>query len=141
MGEGPARPLHPRALWPYAEARDRRAFLGQDSQVGWLLGVDRGAYDACLEAKGTLDRLQRESNILRGVGFQGLPTTYIGPRQIVGARAPEVFQDALAVAAEQESDPGVPGWAYVLIVLAVATATVQFGRPRPHGSPKLTTPA
>lgn len=102
------------------------------------LGVDAGAYDACLQAKGTLDRLARESKILREVGFQGLPTTYIGPRQIVGARPPEVFQDALDVAAEQESDPGVPGWAYVLIVLAIATAIVQFGRPRPLAGPKLT---
>lgn len=93
------------------------------------LGIDLGEFDRCLRADSTRQRLEREQRILHDAGFEGLPTTYIGERRIVGAQSPEVFQDALDRAAEATRDPGVPPWAYLLVVLAIATLIVHTGRP------------
>ena len=92
------------------------------------LGVSLGAFDACLTSSATQQRLEREASILRDVGFQGLPTTYIGDRQIVGAQPNETFQDALERAARGEGNRGIPVWAYLLVVAAIGVAIARSGR-------------
>lgn len=91
------------------------------------LGIPRPAFQACLASPAAAQRLDRESQILRELGFQGLPTTYVGTRRILGAQSAETFQDALERAAQGGDEPGVPGWAYLLIVGAAAASVVRFG--------------
>jgi protein-disulfide isomerase/uncharacterized membrane protein len=92
------------------------------------LGVPLAAYDQCLTSPAAHARLERESTLIRDANFQGLPTTYIGGRRIVGAQSPEVFQDALERASSGGEERGVPAWAYVSLVLAIALAITQSGR-------------
>ena len=91
------------------------------------LGLDRSAFTACVRSERVRARVLRERGILNDIGFEGLPTTYVGDTRIVGARAPVVFRDALERAAAGSSFRGVPGWAYLSIVLAVAAAIVRLG--------------
>jgi len=91
------------------------------------LGIERGTFERCLEAPETEARLERESRILRDIGFQGLPTTYVGDQRIVGAQSDEVFREALKTAASGASERGVPWWAYLAIVGLVTSALVRSG--------------
>jgi hypothetical protein len=61
------------------------------------------------------------------VGFEGLPTTYVGGRRLVGAQSDEMFREALEKAAAGDEKTGVPAWAYTLLVLAVAAAVTRAG--------------
>lgn len=92
------------------------------------LGIDLTAFDRCRSSSEAETRLERESRILPDVGFQGLPTTYIGGKRIVGAGRPETFQDAIEQARQDDAYRGVPAWVYLLILGAIATALVRFGR-------------
>jgi protein-disulfide isomerase/uncharacterized membrane protein len=92
------------------------------------LGIPLAAYDECLTSPAAHARLEREGRLIRDANFQGLPTTYIGSRRIVGAQSPEVFQDALERAPRGSEERGVPAWAYVSLVLAIAFAIIQSGR-------------
>ncbi|HEY8944178.1 MAG TPA: thioredoxin domain-containing protein [Polyangiaceae bacterium] len=99
------------------------------------LGIDPAKLESCRAAPETLARLERESQILHQVGFQGLPTTYIGGTRIVGAQSPETFRDALERAARKGSEPGIPPWAYLFLLAAIAAAIVQAGRTGSRGAP------
>jgi predicted DsbA family dithiol-disulfide isomerase len=66
------------------------------------LGLDLTAFDRCVRAPDTEARVQRESAILRAAGLKGLPTTYVGALEIVGAQPEEVFRDAFERAARGE---------------------------------------
>ena len=91
------------------------------------LGIDTTAFRKCLESPAARARVKREKALLSAIGFEGLPTTYVGSTRIVGAQPREVFKDALALAAENGGERGVPAWAYSLIVLALAAAVVRMG--------------
>jgi hypothetical protein len=80
-----------------------------------------------MAGKPAADVLESEMSILRAVGFQGLPTTYIGGRRIIGAQSDDTFSDALERASRAQDERGVPAWAYVLGLLALAAAVVRFG--------------
>lgn len=91
------------------------------------LGIDMTAFRSCLESPAARARVEREKALLKSIGFEGLPTTYVGSTRIVGAQAREVFRDALELAAENGGNRGVPAWAYALIVLGIAAAVVRMG--------------
>jgi predicted DsbA family dithiol-disulfide isomerase/uncharacterized membrane protein len=94
------------------------------------LGVELGAYDRCI-ASGDADRvIEAESKILIDYGLQGLPTTYVGAKTIIGAQPEEVFRDAFEKAARGEGDHGIPAPAYWLSVLALIGAVSWVGRVR-----------
>lgn len=94
------------------------------------LGVELGAYDACISS-GKADRvIEQESKILIDSGLQGLPTTYVGAKTIIGAQAEEVFRDAFDRAERGEGDRGIPAPVYWLSVLVVAGAVSWVGRVR-----------
>jgi hypothetical protein len=102
------------------------------------LGLDPEAFRRCLASPATRERVLREREILDDIGFEGLPTTYVGDTRIVGARAPEVFRDAIERAASGSGERGVPGWAYLTLVFVIAAAIVRLGwisgGPRPVSS-------
>lgn len=91
------------------------------------LGMDGHAYHRCRESPETHKRLEHERQTVLDAGFEGLPTTYIGGQRIVGAGRPETFQDALERAARNEDHPGVPGWAYLLLLAAIAAGLIRTG--------------
>jgi protein-disulfide isomerase len=91
------------------------------------LGLDVAAFESCVTAEPSRQRVLRERGILNDIGFEGLPTTYVGDTRIVGARAPQVFRDALERAASGGGERGIPWWAYLLLVLGIAVAVVRLG--------------
>jgi DNA-directed RNA polymerase specialized sigma24 family protein len=62
--------------------------------------------------------------------FQGLPTTFVGGRKIVGARGEEVYRDAFERAARGDANRGVPAWLFSVMVAACAAVVVWLGRKR-----------
>jgi uncharacterized membrane protein/thiol-disulfide isomerase/thioredoxin len=95
-----------------------------------ILGLDMTAYDACM-ASGKADKIiDTESKILIDHGLQGLPTTFVGSKTIIGAQPEEVFRDAFDHAEHGEGDRGIPAPAYWLGVLALALAVIWVGRAR-----------
>lgn len=111
-----------------SEANVRRLVLG--------LGVEPKKFDACVRSPATAERITRESQILRDAGFQGLPTTYIGSKQIVGAYGEDVFREAFEQAAHGESDTGIPAWLYFGLTAVLAAAVAHFGKLRHDGGPE-----
>ncbi len=99
------------------------------------LGLDVRKFDECVAGKASEARLERDAALLREVGFEGLPTTYIGGERFVGALANEVFADALDRTARGEGKRGVPGWTYLLFCSVLASVIVYFGRSSPPESP------
>jgi predicted DsbA family dithiol-disulfide isomerase len=91
------------------------------------LGIDRSSFDACLDAPATKARLERESRALREAGFQGLPTTYVGGRRIVGAQSDDTFRAALEHAEAGDDIRGIPGWAYLLTLAMVIAFVLRSG--------------
>lgn len=92
------------------------------------LGIDAAAFDACIADPGTQARIQKESKILRDAGFQGLPTTYIGARQIVGAQSEDAFREAFEQAARGEGTTGIPMWLLLAVAGLACVAVGYFGR-------------
>jgi protein-disulfide isomerase/uncharacterized membrane protein len=93
------------------------------------LGLDLATFDRCVDAKSTAARVERESAILRNAGLKGLPTTYVGDEEIVGAQSEETFRDAFERAARGEGNKGVSGAVFLALVAVLAGALVRFGRP------------
>jgi predicted DsbA family dithiol-disulfide isomerase/uncharacterized membrane protein len=95
-----------------------------------LLGLDMTAYDTCI-ASGKADSvIDAESKILIDHGLQGLPTTFVGAKTIIGAQSEEAFRDAFDHAERGEGDSGIPAPAYWLGVLALASGLAWVGRVR-----------
>ncbi|MGC4090721.1 MAG: thioredoxin domain-containing protein [Polyangiaceae bacterium] len=91
------------------------------------LGIDLTSFDACLAAPTTKARLDREIQALRDAGFQGLPTTYVGGRRIVGAQSDDAFLSALDHAAEGDDIRGIPGWAYLIGIVMLIAVVIRMG--------------
>ena len=94
------------------------------------LGLDLVAYDQCLRAGEAERVIEAESKILLDAGLQGLPTTYVGAKTIIGAQPEEVFRDAFDRAERGEDDRGIPTLAYWLGALGMASAICWVGRRR-----------
>lgn len=93
------------------------------------LGIEPNAFDACLTGAATKARLEREISALRDSGFQGLPTTYVGGRRIVGAQSDDTFRAALEHAEAGDDIRGIPGWAYLLTLAMVIAFVLRSGSP------------
>ena len=92
------------------------------------LGVELGAYDRCI-ASGEAERtVEAESKILLDYGLQGLPTTYVGAKTIIGAQAEEVFRDAFDRAERGEGEHGIPAAVYWPLVFALSALVAWVGR-------------
>ena len=94
------------------------------------LGVDLVKYDQCI-ASGHADQvIEAESKILIDAGLQGLPTTYVGAKTIIGVQDEDVFRDAFDRAERGEGESGVPAPVYWLSVLAITAGIGWVGRAR-----------
>lgn len=92
------------------------------------LGLDLQRFQQCLTAPETDRRVERESKILRDMGFEGLPTTFVGDQKIIGAQSEEFFRAAYERAARGGTGGGVPWFVYTLVWLGVGGGLVWFGR-------------
>jgi len=94
------------------------------------LGVELTAYDKCISSGAADKIIAAESKILLDDGLQGLPTTYVGAKTILGAQPEEVFRDAFERAARGEGERGIPASVYWPLMLALAAAITWVGRVR-----------
>ncbi|HET7544555.1 MAG TPA: thioredoxin domain-containing protein [Polyangiaceae bacterium] len=99
-------------------------------ELAKTLGVELGAYDQCI-ASGAADKIiDAESKILLDYGLQGLPTTYVGAKTILGAQSEEVFRDAFEHAARGDGEHGIPASVYWPLALLIALSVSWVGRVR-----------
>lgn len=105
------------------------------------LKLDLPSFDACLASPETERRIAGDIELLREAGFEGLPTTYVGSRPILGAEGSEVFLAALDAAQQGDEDSGLSGWIFALACLLIVAALVFWGRVLPRVAPeRLSTP-
>jgi len=94
------------------------------------LGVELATYDECITSGAADKIIDAESKILIEGGLQGLPTTYVGAKTIIGLQPEAVFRDAFDRAERGEGDHGIPGPIYWLSVLALVLLVSWVGRVR-----------
>jgi protein-disulfide isomerase len=92
------------------------------------VGVDATRFDSCMGSSEPDVRIDDDTKLLKSVGMQGLPTTYIGGKRLLGAVSEEAVRDAVEKAKSGAGNGGVSGWAYVAAVLAALGAVVWLGR-------------
>lgn len=91
------------------------------------LGLDSARFQACLTDEKTSARVEREASLLVPPELEGLPTTYIGGKRLLGVQSAEAVADALARAERGEGNVGVSGYVYVPIVALLALLVLRFG--------------
>lgn len=91
------------------------------------VGLDTKAFESCVLDPATDARVERESNMLVPPELEGLPTTYIGGKRLLGVQSPEVVADALERAARGEGAKGISGYVYVPIVALLGLLILRFG--------------
>ncbi len=101
-------------------AAERRAAVG--------LGLDIGAWDRCIASSEVTARIEADTKLLKDAGMQGLPTTYVQGKRLLGAVSETALRDAFDKAAAGEAESGVPAPVYVALVLAVLGAVAWIGR-------------
>jgi len=94
------------------------------------LGVELASYDRCISSGKADALIEAEAKILRDNGLQGLPTTFVGGKTIIGAQPEGVFRDAFDRAERGADDHGIPAPAYWLSVLLLACAVSWVSRVR-----------
>lgn len=107
--------------------------LERDALLGYArrLELDEAAFVACMDDPATDARVEANLAYALSVGMQGLPTTYIGERTVLGfdaGRGAAPFREALA-AARSEGPPERSPWPFALVAL-VALALALATRPR-----------
>jgi uncharacterized membrane protein/predicted DsbA family dithiol-disulfide isomerase len=91
---------------------------GIDS-VAKTVGLDEKAFGSCMLDAATDARVNRESSLLVPPELEGLPTTYIGGKRLLGVQSPEAVEDALEHAARGD---GVRGLSWIVYAPLVALA-------------------
>ncbi len=96
--------------------------------VGFGVDVDR--YDHCIVDPATDAHIDAEQKILHDAGFEGLPTTWVGNQQIIGAQPEDVFRKAFDQAAAGDGGVGIPGPIYAIAAALLALGVAFAGRKR-----------
>lgn len=105
--------------------------------VAEKVGLDKARFEACLVAASTEERIEKTERILRDAGvMQGLPTTYVGEKMLVGAQDPAMFRDAFEAAKRGDGHRGVPPLAYFSFVALVLGVVIFTGRARKRAQQK-----
>lgn len=96
-------------------------------EVARAVGLDLGEFERCLADAATEARVARESSWLVPPEFEGLPTTYIGGRRLLGVQSPETLADALERAARGEGHRGMPGYLYLSMLVSTVLVVIRLG--------------
>lgn len=91
------------------------------------LGLDAAAFERCMLDPATSARVAREAALLVPPELEGLPTTYIGGKRLIGVQAPEAVEDALERAARGEGNRGLSAFVFVPLALLAGLLVVRFG--------------
>lgn len=94
------------------------------------LGLDAGAFRACLKADTTTATLATHRKLYDQTEARGLPLTFIGDERLEGAPPPQVVHQTF-VRALAPSTPQIPAWLFVTALVALATGLLVVGRKRP----------
>jgi predicted DsbA family dithiol-disulfide isomerase len=96
-------------------------------KIAASLGLDAKEFESCVLDPKTEARVERESALLVPPELEGLPTTYIGGKRLLGVQSPEVVADALERAARGEGATGISGYVYLPMVAMLGLLLVRFG--------------
>lgn len=91
------------------------------------VGLDEKAFESCMVDPATNARVDRESSLLVPPELQGLPTTYIGGKRLLGVQAPEAVEDALERAARGDGSRGVSWFVYLPLVALCLLLVLRAG--------------
>jgi uncharacterized membrane protein len=107
-------------LDPLSATGERRAAVG--------IGVDVERFDRCVASSAPNARIEADTKLLQAAGMQGLPTTYVQGKRLLGAVSEAALRDAFDKAAAGDTDTGLPAPLYVTLVLAALAAIAWLGR-------------
>lgn len=96
-------------------------------QLAVRVGLDPARFASCMLDPKTNQQIERESSLLGPPEFEGLPTTYIGGKRLLGVQSVEVVTDALERAARAEGSRGLSGYVYVPLVALLGLLCVRLG--------------
>ncbi len=96
-------------------------------QLAQRLHLDSAAFEKCMVDSATDARVDRESSQLVPPELEGLPTTYIGSKRLLGVQSPETVSDALERAARGEGNTGVSGYVYSALVALALLGMLRMG--------------
>jgi predicted DsbA family dithiol-disulfide isomerase/uncharacterized membrane protein len=99
-------------------------------KVAASVGLEPTAFEACVLDPKTDARVERESAMLVPPELEGLPTTYIGGKRLLGVQSPETVADALERAARGEGATGISGYVYLPMVGLLGLLVLRFGSKR-----------
>jgi len=107
--------------------------LVRDALIGYArqLDLDEARFVTCLDDPATDARVQDNLSYAKSVGMQGLPTTYIGERALLGfdpTRGAEPFREALAAARTER--PSMRAWWPFALLALMALVLAALTRPR-----------
>lgn len=91
------------------------------------LGLDEKAFENCVLDPATAARVEREASLLVPPELEGLPTTYIGGKRLLGVQSVEVVTDALERAARGDGSRGISGYVYLPMVALLGSLLVRLG--------------
>lgn len=97
------------------------------ARVAQTVGLDTKAFESCLVDPETKARVERESNMLVPPELEGLPTTYIGGKRLLGVQSPEAVRDALERAERGEGVSGLAWFVYLPLVALCALLILRVG--------------
>jgi uncharacterized membrane protein/predicted DsbA family dithiol-disulfide isomerase len=97
-------------------------------KAGASVGLDPKDLEHCMSLPETDREVSKSEALLTRLGLlQGLPTTFVGSRMIVGAVEAPALREAFEQAAEG-AHHGVPAPVYAAVVALAAAASLWFGR-------------
>jgi protein-disulfide isomerase len=102
---------------------------GIDRLAG-VIGLDQKAFESCVLDPATHARVARESSLLVPPEFEGLPTTYIGGKRLLGVQKPAVVEDAIERAARGEGVSGISWYVYLPLVALCLLLVLRAGLAR-----------
>jgi protein-disulfide isomerase/uncharacterized membrane protein len=96
------------------------------------VGLDEKRFGDCVLDPATNARVERESSLLVPPELEGLPTTYIGGKRLLGVQNAESVEDALERAARGEGVSGIAWYVYLTLVALCLLLVLRAGAHRSH---------
>jgi predicted DsbA family dithiol-disulfide isomerase/uncharacterized membrane protein len=96
-------------------------------RVAQQLGLQTEQFEKCMLDAATNARVDRESAMLVPPELEGLPTTYIGGKRLLGVQSAETVADALERAARGEGNTGVSGYVYTALLALALLGVIRLG--------------
>jgi predicted DsbA family dithiol-disulfide isomerase/uncharacterized membrane protein len=96
-------------------------------RLAQAVGLDTKAFETCMMDPKTKARVEHESSLLVPPELEGLPTTYIGGKRLLGVQSPEAVEDALQRAARGEGSSGIAWFVYLPLVALCALLILRAG--------------